>query len=1173
MTHQAPIPDGTASSIPGDIQPELVIVKDTQGRIVFANQAAARCLGVTDPAQLLGRTEQEFHPDPDTQARLAEEQASLRSGLAIAGRDIRLPGCDGRPVTVRLSSTPLRDAHGQITGLISLGQETAAPANPPFSLLTLDSTHAAALDLLPVLLFEIDRDATIVNYRASHTESLYIAPQNFLSKQLRDVLPAAASAAIPEALEKARSTGQHASIVYPLSTPSGDRWYEAIIAPRQDTPQGEERFVALIHDITARKQVEVRLREMLARELEQRMRAETLTGLVLTLTAHSTLNDVLAEILDQMHALIAHDIAKVSLLQGQIIKVARWSFASGSPVRLPPENEQYPLGFLPIEAEIIQTCTPVVIADAREEPRWVWLDGQDWIRSYMALPIQSQGRVIGLMSMLGSQPGLFDAADIEHLQPFVSAAAIAIENAQLHESARQEIARREQAERALRQAYDQLENQVQARTFELANANNVLQAQMAERERIERALRESEELYRAAVQQSHDAIYLMEDRRVILVNQAFERIFGFSAEEVTSPEFEAVNLAAPEHRASLLARSEARTGGWPPASRYEIRAMKKNGQTFEAEVHVTQIELGGRTLRQGILRDITERKQALQALHESEDRFRSAFNNTPIGMAILDLDGRCIQVNSAMCQILGYTEAEIKTLDFRQLAIPGEHDTVVDYWQQIRQGTLDAYRQEGQYLHKAGHIVWALTSASAVHDDRGQPLHVIVQLNDITSRIQAEENLEQLLETLQQRNRQLITAAEVSKWANANLDQQTLIERVVDLIRDGFNFYYVGLFLCDEAREFAVLRAGTGEAGRRMLIAGHKLDIGGESMIGQCVRHALPRIALKAREEPIRFDNPLLPGTRSEMALPLNTLTGCIGALTVHSAQEAAFTEEDVTILQSMVDQVAIAIENARLYRAAQDEIVRRQAIEAEIIQLNASLERRVRERTAELEAANRELETFSYSVSHDLRAPLRSINGFSQALLEDYGDLLPVEGQDYLKRVRAASQRMSQLIDDILDLSRVTRAEMQRETVSLSTLAQAIAAELLANQPERRVEFVIQPGLEAYADPQLLQIVLENLLSNAWKFTSKHAQAHIEFGQTRVDGVPAYFVRDDGAGFDRTYASKMFMPFQRLHAVTEFEGNGIGLATVQRIIHRHGGRVWAEGAVERGATFYFTLI
>jgi signal transduction histidine kinase len=325
-----------------------------------------------------------------------------------------------------------------------------------------------------------------------------------------------------------------------------------------------------------------------------------------------------------------------------------------------------------------------------------------------------------------------------------------------------------------------------------------------------------------------------------------------------------------------------------------------------------------------------------------------------------------------------------------------------------------------------------------------------------------------------------------------------------------------------------------------MLTAGHKLDIGGESMIGQCVRHAhLGSPSKRGRSDPLRQPaaarHALRDGPAPQHAHRVHRRAD--GPQRPGSRVHRGGRHDSAIDGRSGGDRHR---ERPALPRA-QDEIVRRQAIEAEIIQFNESLERRVRERTAELEAANRELETFSYSVSHDLRAPLRSINGFSQALLEDYGDQLPLDGQDYLKRVRAASQRMSQLIDDILDLSRVTRAEMQRETVSLSTLAQAIAAELHANQPERQVEFAIQPGLKAYADPQLLHIVLENLLGNAWKFTSKHAQARIEFGQTRVDGVPAYFVRDDGAGFDKTYASKMFMPFQRLHAVTEFEGNGIG--------------------------------
>ncbi|MEI6186440.1 MAG: ATP-binding protein [Dehalococcoidia bacterium] len=225
-----------------------------------------------------------------------------------------------------------------------------------------------------------------------------------------------------------------------------------------------------------------------------------------------------------------------------------------------------------------------------------------------------------------------------------------------------------------------------------------------------------------------------------------------------------------------------------------------------------------------------------------------------------------------------------------------------------------------------------------------------------------------------------------------------------------------------------------------------------------------------------------------------------------------------------------------------------------------------------ELAAVNKELESFSYSVSHDLRAPLRSIDGFSQALLEDYTDKLDDQGRNYLQRVRSNTQKMGELIDDLLKLSRVTRSEMKLEMVNLSTLAQSIANELQQTQPGRQVEFVKTPGLNASGDANLLRLLLENLLGNAWKFTAKHPQARIEFGSTRVDGKQVFFVRDDGAGFDMTYADKLFTPFQRLHAAGEFPGIGIGLATVQRIIHRHGGRVWAEGEIEKGAIFYFTL-
>ena len=236
-------------------------------------------------------------------------------------------------------------------------------------------------------------------------------------------------------------------------------------------------------------------------------------------------------------------------------------------------------------------------------------------------------------------------------------------------------------------------------------------------------------------------------------------------------------------------------------------------------------------------------------------------------------------------------------------------------------------------------------------------------------------------------------------------------------------------------------------------------------------------------------------------------------------------------------------------------------------------VENQVKGMNAELLAANKELEAFSYSVSHDLRAPLRGIDGFSLALLEDYADKLDEDGRDYLRRVRAATQRMGILIDDLLGLSRVTRSEMRLEKTDLGAIARSVAVELQNTQPERRAEFRIEEGLQAFVDPHLVRIALENLLGNAWKFTSKHESACIEFGRTHSEGRLTYYVRDDGAGFDPAYADRLFGAFQRLHDKNDFPGTGVGLATVQRIIHRHGGHIWAEGAVEKGTTFYFTLL
>jgi light-regulated signal transduction histidine kinase (bacteriophytochrome) len=233
-------------------------------------------------------------------------------------------------------------------------------------------------------------------------------------------------------------------------------------------------------------------------------------------------------------------------------------------------------------------------------------------------------------------------------------------------------------------------------------------------------------------------------------------------------------------------------------------------------------------------------------------------------------------------------------------------------------------------------------------------------------------------------------------------------------------------------------------------------------------------------------------------------------------------------------------------------------------------------QRTAQLEAANKELEAFSYSVSHDLRAPLRAIDGFSHAVLDNNGAQLDDTGRNYLNRVRAATQRMSQMIDDILNLSRITREDIRRERLDLADMAKRMVEELRESEPQRRVDFVTHDSMVAEGDRHLLERALDNLIGNAWKYTSKQPHARIEFGLLPPGagrpGDRVFFLKDNGAGFDMKYVGKLFGAFQRLHGAQEFPGNGIGLVTVQRIVQRHGGRIWAEGEPGRGAVFYFTL-
>jgi PAS domain S-box-containing protein len=509
-----------------------------------------------------------------------------------------------------------------------------------------------------------------------------------------------------------------------------------------------------------------------------------------------------------------------------------------------------------------------------------------------------------------------------------------------------------------------------------------------------------------------------------------------------------------------------------------------------------------------VFQDVTERKQSEKTLRESEDKFKYDFDYSLIGKSITQITGE-ISVNKAFCDMLGYSPQELRDRTWQEISHPDDIERTQQEIGRLQAGAVDSVRFVKRYLKKGGSVTWADVSTALRRDEDGRPLYFITSVVDITERLAAEEELR----------------------ASEHKFHET-----IQALDEGYYSVSLDGVLIDHNPAYA-----------RILGMETDADLRGE------------------RTPDFWWD----PADRTPYVEQLNR-DGVI-----HNYLVRAKTRNGSPL---------VVLLSAHLVRDEQSEVVRidgtvvdftaRKAAEEEIERLNAQLEQRVLDRTAQLDATNSELEAFAYSVSHDLRAPLRHISGFSSLLAERVGDGLDEKSRHYVDTISRSVREMGVLIDDLLEFSRAARAELTIEDVDMSAALAEALEPLRHETDDRDIEWSIGPLPAVIADRALLRQVWANLLGNAVKYTRGRAPACIEIGARDGDGAHevVYWVRDNGVGFDMRYAHKLFGVFQRLHSVTEFEGTGIGLANVQRIINRLGGRVWAEAELDKGATFYFSL-
>jgi len=701
------------------------------------------------------------------------------------------------------------------------------------------------------------------------------------------------------------------------------------------------------------------------------------------------------------------------------------------------------------------------------------------------------------------------------------------------------------------------------------------------RKKIEEARKEAEKRYRAMFDNRIQMVYIHDELgRFLDANDYAIETMGLSREDIRSKSF--VDFVHPDDLPKafeIITDIMAKGYMDHPA---EVRIITPSGEIMWIDTYCIPLEISeNHYIGIGIVHDITERKNAEEALRESEQNFRMIFELSPEAIVVLDEKGYIVDLNQKLFEWIGYEPEEAIGKNLIELPFLPEESKIKAIENFMRRmGGEEIGPYELTFIAKNGEERIGLITATSIQtkkDDGTQATYDLIVVSNITERKQSEK-------ILRYRTKQIVALQDVTTYMQSTLELNEVLQRISEAVVINMGFHVSMIFLADEtgSNHCGTVYYPNNEESVQLVFGKYNLDDMGAKSVSDIER--VLNLKLTQLKVPIQkgysyvVDNciegketivhslyeiagPLIPkeacdeiqrllAAKTIVDVPFYAKDKLVGSLIAFTYREE-IDEEDLESLRLLASHAGIAIENAKL---------------------NENLERMVEERTKQLQAVNKELESFAYSVSHDLRAPLRSIDGFSHILIEDYADRLDQEGKDYLERVRSASQRMAQLIEAILQLSRLTRGELSTKMVNLSEIIELIAYDLQKDQPERNVEFTIQPNLYVEGDERLLGAAMENLIGNAWKFTGKKDKAKIEFGRVNSGDRPVYFVKDNGAGFDMNYAKNLFGAFQRLHTKTEFDGTGIGLATVQRIINRHGGDVWAEGAVDQGATFYFTM-